>query len=339
VNLSDLDYDYPADQIATQPQEPCRILLAQRSFDPREIQRSELYQNFKSGDVLVLNDTLVSRRRVFALHDDLEILFVKALSDLQWEVLCPARLLNPGDKIALPGGLFLELISKGFPQRVQSSEPLSEAYFAQWGEVALPPYIQKARNQRHSSAEDLVWYQTAWAKHVGSAAAPTASLHFGPRDLEELLARGVVIRFLTLHVGLGTFLPVRTERLEDHVMHQETVTIPSETLSALVTAKARGQRIWALGTTVARALESYASGELIQDANGNASGAASIFIQPGYEWQMVSGLMTNFHQPKSTLLALVAAFAGLSEMRAAYDWAIARGFRLFSYGDLSVWLN
>jgi S-adenosylmethionine:tRNA ribosyltransferase-isomerase len=339
VDISSLDYAYPAEAIATRPQEPCRILLFDPSSTPREISRAELFAQFKPDDVLILNDTQVSRRRVFSSNDETEILFVKKLSDLRWEVLFPARKLDPGDVLPLPGDVQMKLVTKGAPQIVETSVSVDEEYFEKWGEVALPPYIQKARNQRHASAEDQRWYQTSWAQKLGSSAAPTASLHFRLEELEPLKAQGVHLHFLTLHVGLGTFLPIRSERLDDHTMHEEFVSIPASTVSALETARQKGARIWALGTTVTRALESLANGDLAPTESGDFSGLAKLFIQPGYEWKLVSGLLTNFHQPRSTLLALVAAFAGLEPTLAAYRFAIERRFRLFSYGDLSVWLR
>ena len=182
--------------------------------------------------------------------------------------------------------------------------------------------------------EDVRGYQTAFALKEGSLAAPTASLHFKKRDLQQLKSRGVDVSYLTLHVGLGTFLPVDGEDLSDHPMHKEWVEVPPDLALAVKKCRERGGRVWALGTTVTRALESWA----LQGASPQGyEGLTDLMIQPGYSFKVVDVLMTNFHQPKSTLLALVMAFAGVSRVKEAYQWAMDHEFQLFSYGDLSVW--
>jgi S-adenosylmethionine:tRNA ribosyltransferase-isomerase len=295
----------------------------------------ELFAEFQSGDCLVLNETRVLRHRVFT-EAGLEILFLEALNDerTRWSVLCPSSRWKPGTQQILSRGIALDLVARGRTQVVQAEQPLSAEYFESCGEMPLPPYIQKARGERHNRADDSSQYQTAWAKNQGSLAAPTASLHFTKSDLERLKDRGVRIVKLTLHVGLGTFLPVNVESLDEHVMHAENVTIPADTWRAVSECSGR---VWALGTTVARSLESAAAGMLKLEANGDYSGATALFIRPGFTWKVVDVLMTNFHQPRSTLLALVAAFAGLEHVKECYAWAIERHFRLFSYGDLTVW--
>ncbi|MEE6251420.1 MAG: S-adenosylmethionine:tRNA ribosyltransferase-isomerase, partial [Bdellovibrionota bacterium] len=202
----------------------------------------------------------------------------------------------------------------------------------------LPPYIQKARADRHEKKEDESWYQTAWAEKEGSAAAPTASLHFKDYHLKALRERGVEILKLTLHVGLGTFLPVSTENLEDHIMHKEWIEIPKLSLERIKLAKERGNKVWALGTTVTRSLESYAN-QLLEEQEDSYIGASDLFIYPPYTYKMVDVLLTNFHQPKTTLMALVAAFTDIDNLKKSYSWAIEKRFRLFSYGDLSVWMK
>jgi S-adenosylmethionine:tRNA ribosyltransferase-isomerase len=340
---NDLDYLFPAELIATEPRADYRILKGAMSASekPVELNLGELFALFKSGDVLVINDTRVVKRRVFA--GDLEILFIEPVQGAEraWRVLFPARDLKVGAKIALPGGLTATLKEKGLPQTLEVDGELAPEYFTVHGEFALPPYIQKARGERHSQDQDAKWYQTAWADQnkSGSCAAPTASLHFSESDLAKLKAKGVQIHRLTLHVGIGTFLPVKTDNLEDHKMHGEYIEIPASTLAAIKAAKQNGAKIWALGTTVARSLESYGQSLLEIDSSGRATGLSSLFIKPGFEWQWVDGLLTNFHQPKSTLVALVAAFAGLENVLASYAYAVEKRFRLFSYGDLSVWIK
>lgn len=321
--------------MATSPKADYRTLLS-RSGELTELKPGQVIDLFKAGDVLVINDTKVLKRRVFS-ENALEILFLKQLDDYCWEVLYPARGMKVGQLLSLPSGITMTLEKKGLPQVVKLSEVVSENYFLECGELPLPPYIQKARNERHNVKDDSSWYQTEWAKSDGSFAAPTASLHFSNGDIEKIKAKGALVLPLTLHVGLGTFLPVKTDNLQDHKMHSEWCYISSETIEKANKAKQEGGKVFALGTTVTRALESYAAGMLEANDEGSFSGETDIFITPGFKYKFVDVLMTNFHQPKSTLLALVSAFAGLENVKKAYSWAIERKFRLFSYGDFSVW--
>ena len=276
-----------------------------------------------------MNNTKVLKRRVFA--DNLEILFLSSSADkTEWSVLFPSRDLKVGAEIILPLGRKVTLAAKGRPQTIKSETPLEESYFEQVAELPLPPYIQKARGERHNVTDDLHWYQTAWAKKPGSLAAPTASLHFSERDLENIKKRGVQVETLTLHVGLGTFLPITEETLKLGVLHKESVEISDNTWKNILKAKADGKKIWALGTTVTRSLESAAQGR-------GTNFETDLFIQPGFEFKIVDVLMTNFHQPGSSLLSLVMAFAGIETVKKAYAWAIKNEFKLFSYGDFSVW--
>jgi S-adenosylmethionine:tRNA ribosyltransferase-isomerase len=327
VTLKDLDFTYPESLIATEPKEPCRIFYGTRA---QEISRQDLYSLFNPGDLLVINDTRVEKRRVFT-EDGLEILFLKPLSEHLWQVLFPAREVKDNATLLLPDKLKATLKERGLPQVLELSRPIDQDYFLKFGELALPPYIQKARSERHNRELDKDWYQTEWAKNSGSAASPTASLHFSAQDFELLKSKDVGVSTVTLHIGMGTFLPIKSENLYEHKMHTEWYNIPAETLNAIEEAKAKGARVWALGTTVVRTLEAYAK-------TGKPQTEADIFIQPGFEWRVVTGLLTNFHQPKSTLLALVVAFHGdLAQVKRAYQKAIQENFRLFSYGDLTVW--
>ncbi len=333
MKLKDLYFDFPEDLIATEPQRPSRVLYVGKGV--KEITIETLLQQIPAGDVLVVNNTKVLKRRVFA--GDLEILFLSSTDKLTWEVLFPSRKFSLGDVIDLPLGYKMTLVQKGRPQLVKVDQPLEETYFSQIAELPLPPYIQKMRKQRHAISADESWYQTAWASQPGSFAAPTASLHFSPQDIEGLKNRGVKVLELTLHVGLGTFLPVTVEDLDQHQMHQEYVQIPPQTWIAVQEAKRKGYKIWSLGTTATRALESVAMDYLSGSSVTGYSGFSKLLIQPGFEWTVVDRLLTNFHQPESTLLALVAGFAGLERLTKAYRFAIANKFKLFSYGDLSVW--
>ncbi len=334
MKLHDLDYSYPENLVATEPRYPSRVMRVNLS-QPEEISFQDFLQSIPAGDLLVVNNTKVLKRRVFA--GDLEILFLKKLAPMEWEVLFPSKKFKLGDTVELPAGVMMTLSQKGRPQKVTLNQELAEEYFQKYGELPLPPYIQKAREARHTVEADESWYQTVWAKNAGSFAAPTASLHFKQQDLDFLKARGVEIVELTLHVGLGTFLPVTAEDLDQHDMHEEFVEIPATTWQKIQSAKSTGRKVWSLGTTATRSVESAALGLLPQAVNGDFSGFTKLLVQPGYEWRIVDVLLTNFHQPQSTLMALVSGFSSLETVKACYQWAIERNFRLFSYGDLSVW--
>lgn len=364
MNKSDLYYDYPEELIATHPLRPSRILLG--GVDPREISRADLFGLFQPGDVLVVNNTKVEKRRLFS-PEGLEILFVKDLScssqaidgdgeiqshakngdehepEVTWEVLFPSRNIKIGEDILVIDDkktpLSMRLIEKGMPQKVRLSRKLTSQDFERWGEPALPPYIQKARGQRRAEGMDTDWYQTDWAQIEGSSAAPTASLHFTKDDLRALEARGVIMAQITLHIGLGTFLPVKVDHLDDHQMHFERVSLSADSIEKIKKAVLNKNRVWALGTTSCRAVESWAQDLLKPGAGGGFYGDTDLFIKPGYKWKVVSGLLSNFHQPESTLLALVSAFSDLESVKKSYAYAIEKKFRLFSYGDLTVWLR
>jgi len=340
MRLEDLDFQYPEELVATQRAEISRVMLV-KNRQPHELSSvAELLDQFQPGDVLVINDTKVLKRRLFT-ESGLEILFLNAQDSHSWEVLCPASRWKPNQLQTLPDGVTLELMQRGKPQLVRSSVPLNEDYFQKHAELPLPPYIQKARGERHNRSADLKEYQTAWAQSPGSLAAPTASLHFGQKDLEVIESRGAKVLKITLHVGIGTFLPIEVDDLAHHQMHAEHAEISAAVWSEIQQAKEAGGRVWVLGTTVTRALESAAHGLLPKNPRdpGGFFGETNLFITPGHEYRMVDVLCTNFHQPKSTLMALVAAFSDLETVKRCYAWAIDRRFRLFSYGDLSVWMK
>jgi len=372
MNKNDLLFDFPESLIAQEPLRPSRICSAllnaegnlssdskknyqqmrspktieepaggrmegQAAEAARELSWDDFLSQFQDGDVLVLNNTKVLKRRVFTA-DGVEILFLSTEDQFHWSVLFPSRRYKVGSILCLPGGIEITLLEKGRPQKVKSNQKLNENYFTQYGELPLPPYIQKARAKRHTQAADETWYQTQWSEKPGSFAAPTASLHFTQDHLAQLKTRGVEILYLTLHVGLGTFLPVEVEDLSQHIMHKEWVEVPQSVIQTLESAQHKQKKVWAMGTTVVRALESYACGLLSFDSeNSTFVGHTDLLILPGFQFKMVHRMLTNFHQPESTLLALVMAFAGVEKVKNVYQWAIANKFRLFSYGDLSVW--
>ena len=339
MKTSEFSFIYPEELVAQKPVSDSRVMWT--SFGsagvnpPEEISLAHLKDRLQPGDTLVLNDSGVIPRRVFSA-EGLEILFVKEEEPGLWQVLFPARQLKVGASLSLPGDLKAQLVAKGLPQKLRLERAVENDYFDEYGELALPPYIQKARGERRNRDQEEDWYQTAWWKTRGSCAAPTASLHFSSEDIEQWQAKGVNIAWVTLHVGLGTFLPVKTDNLEDHQMHAEWCFVPRQTVEQIRQSQTSGGRVWALGTTATRSLESWALGRLEESPEG-WSGETDLFIRPGFEFQVVDVLMTNFHQPESTLLALVSAFAGREAVLSAYEWAVDSGFRLFSYGDLSVW--
>jgi S-adenosylmethionine:tRNA ribosyltransferase-isomerase len=335
MKLSDLKFDYPAELIATSPVRPTRVMWVDVGQQPIEIALDQLLEKIPAGDILVVNNTKVLKRRVFA-ENEIEVLFLDQVAQNAdsniWKVLFPSKKYTVGNELKLPKGFTLKLIEKGRPQLVSVTPPISDADFATMAELPLPPYIQKAREQRHNAEADESWYQTAWAKVEGSMAAPTASLHFSQEDLQVLRARGVQVVELTLHVGLGTFLPVTVEDLDQHIMHSEQYEISEMNWQLIKQAKKNQKKVWSLGTTSTRVLESVARTEKL-------FGSTDILLQVGSEFKIVDRLLTNFHQPESTLLALVAGFSGLEQVKSCYEWAIHNKFRLFSYGDLSVWLK
>ncbi len=335
MKVTDLDFDFPEELIATTPQRPSRVMWVDPTEGPQEISIQDLLMRIPAGDILVINNTRVLKRRVFS--GDVEILFLKQLNATDWEVLFPSKKLKVGSTLELPMGLTMSLLEKGRPQKVRLNQEVAESYFQKVAELPLPPYIQKARQQRHTVNSDESWYQTAWASQPGSFAAPTASLHFSGQDIETLRSKGVKVCEITLHVGLGTFLPVTADDLDEHDMHEEYVEVPAEVWQAVQQAKESKARVWSLGTTTTRSLESAAAGLLQGSPQEGFRGFTKLLIQPGFEFKIVNYLLTNFHQPQSTLLALVAGFSSLEKVKACYQWAVERKFRLFSYGDLSCW--
>ena len=353
MNLSELSYELPTELIAKTPKRPSRILFSENGVS-EEIGKENLFAKFSEGDVLVINNTAVLKRRIF--YRDLEILFlgisVRHQSPMIWEVLFPAKNFAVNSWIDLPDGLQMRLLEKGRPQIVELSRAVDEVYFDQHAQLPLPPYIQELRESRQNLAEDNIWYQTAWAKLQGSLAAPTASLHFTQNDLSVLREKGVSVLEITLHVGLGTFLPIKVDNLDQHEMHSEEVCIPDSVWTEVLNAKSQERKIFVLGTTVMRTLESFYLFQkgLIPEKNGFSFeksttlegsevyyGKTSLFIRPGFEFHVADYLLTNFHQPQSSLLALVYAFYGKSSVQSAYHYAINHRFRFLSYGDLSVW--
>ena len=302
------------------------------------------------GDLLILNDSRVIPARLYAtragLHTQpnspeptgrIEVLLTQQISENEWSALVrPSRKVQPGERLHFHASdspkplLEAEIIAAGeFGERTLRFQPVADfnAILNKIGHMPLPPYIHRSDNP-----EDRERYQTIYSHQPGSAAAPTAGLHFTPEILAQLKEKGIQIETLTLHVGLGTFQPVRGENLEEIHLHAEHYTLPASTAEAINHALHRGNRIIAAGTTTTRTLEHCAA-----IAEGKPliphSGQTSIFLSPGHKFQIVSGLLTNFHLPKSTLLMLVSAFAGMENVLEAYAHAVEKKYRFFSYGD------
>ncbi|OQW46598.1 MAG: S-adenosylmethionine:tRNA ribosyltransferase-isomerase [Proteobacteria bacterium SG_bin7] len=329
MDLRDLDFKYPETLVATEPSDFSRVMWVDSHGIPSEVSIDELLGKFSGGDVLILNNSRVLKRRIFS-QEGFEILFIKELKENNWEVLFPATRMKSA-KLLLPEQVELKFVKGGRPQVVEVNKNLDDNYFEKYGELPLPPYIQKARQERHQKSEDEKWYQTAWAKEPGSLASPTASLHFKNHHLEILKKKSVKIVYVTLHVGLGTFLPISAVNLKDHKMHEEEFEVTKEAWNEIQSAKTNGKNIWALGTTSVRAVESFAYKQIEKSTT-------DLFIIPGFEFKVVTRLLTNFHQPQTTLLALVSAFSN-GRWQKCYEWAIENKFRLFSYGDLTAWEN
>jgi S-adenosylmethionine:tRNA ribosyltransferase-isomerase len=338
------DYALPHDRIAQRPVEPrdrSRLLVVPRDGSPfRHLEFRDLVGLIPPGDALVLNETRVLPARLRGFKPTgapAEVLLLRPVTadEREWEALVrPGGKLKPGRRIIVAEGeegLALQVLDSapGGGRIVRLEGPLPpRAALERWGEMPLPPYIDRA-----AEASDRECYQTVYARAAGSVAAPTAGLHFTPAVLDALAAKGVELVTLVLHVGLGTFRPVDHEELERHVMHSEWYEVPPAAAGALAEVRARGGCVWAVGTTVTRTLEAASDGTGQVRAG---SGWTDLFIRPPYRFRVVDRLLTNFHLPRSTLLMLVAAFAGHQRTLDAYRTAVVEGYRFYSYGDAMV---
>jgi S-adenosylmethionine:tRNA ribosyltransferase-isomerase len=363
VLVRDFNYILPPEQIAQQPlpdRAASRMLVVDRATGSVQDNRFRDFPNvLHPSDLLVLNDTRVLPARLFArragihaqpisshnpavaqhLQGNVEVLLTAQHSPLEWSAL-----VHPGRKLPVGERLFFfaqqekdteplltaEIVGRGeFGERRLRFDPVDDFYATldRIGHMPLPPYIH-----RTDDVADRERYQTVFAAERGSAAAPTAGLHFTAEILSHIRARGIEIAHLTLHVGLGTFQPVRVEKLEDIRLHSERYTLPQSTARAVNLARREGRRVIAVGTTTVRTLEHCARAAEEGELRAH-SGETDMFIAPGYEFRVVGGLLTNFHLPQSTLLMLVCAFAGTEKVLAAYNHAVAEGYRFFSYGD------
>jgi S-adenosylmethionine:tRNA ribosyltransferase-isomerase len=360
MRLDELDYHLPREQIAQRPldrREASRLLLLSRSSGVFEDHQFTEFPTLLRGDeLLVFNNARVIPARLFGrrsgvhsqpasratrgehLTGKVEIFLTRELDSETWEALVrPGRKMHVGEKVLFGDSeLEAEILSRGqlglrTLKFVSHDQRTIGQHFERLGHVPLPPYIERA-----DESSDRERYQTVFAKRPGAIAAPTASLHFSTEILEQIRARGVESCELTLHVGIGTFQPIHTETLEGHLMHAEGYEIPEATADRIQSARDAGRPIIAVGTTVVRALED-ASLRASESGSGNlvlaGKADARLFITPGFRFRVAEGLLTNFHLPRSTLLALVCAFAGREHVLGAYEHAVEAGFRFYSYGD------
>lgn len=337
MNVSDFDYELPKELIAQTPlkvRDSSRLLvLDKNNGEIKHNHFNDILKYFNSGDVLVLNDTKVIPARLIGVKEEtgavIELLLLKDLGEDKWECLSkPAKRLKIGTIVSFGNGELKALVVEKFDEGLTHVKLLYDGILMEildsLGSMPLPPYI-------HEKLEENNRYQTVYAKNIGSAAAPTAGLHFTPELLKEIESMGVEVVYVTLHVGLGTFRPVEVDNILDHHMHSEFYVMNEETANVLNKAKDEGRRIIAVGTTSTRTLETIASN------NGGrfvaTSGNTEIFIYPGYEFKAIDCLITNFHLPKSTLVMLVSALAGKDNILNAYKEAVNEKYRFFSFGD------
>ncbi len=336
MKVSDFDYELPQELIAQDPLEKrsnSRLMVLDKNTG--EISHQHFYdiKNYlRPGDCLVINNTRVIPARLYGARvgsgGKVEILLLKRVSDKVWECLVkPGKKARPGMEISFGDGLLIgkitDIVEEGNRLIEFSYEGVFEEILDRLGEMPLPPYITHKLQDRDR-------YQTVYAKYDGSAAAPTAGLHFTPELLAEIKAMGVRVAEVTLHVGLGTFRPVKEDEVLDHHMHSEYYEINQEACDIINDTKAKGGRVISVGTTSTRTLESAAvAGEPLTPK----SGWTEIFIYPGYEFKVIDGLITNFHLPQSTLIMLVSALAGREHVLKAYETAVQEKYRFFSFGD------
>lgn len=338
MKTSDFDYHLPESSIAQTPAEPrdsSRLLVLDRETAEFEHKIFRDVRDYlKAGDLLVLNQTRVIPARIFAHKETggkVELLLLRRRDELTWEALVGGKGLRVGKTVQVESGPKAEILEilEGSERLIKFSAPI-EPYFSQVGNVPLPPYI-------HEKLTDPERYQTVFAKEPGSAAAPTAGLHFTPQLLDEIKLMGVKVAYVTLHVGLDTFAPVNEDNPEEHTIHSEWCHLPQETADLINETKRNGGRVVAVGTTSVRTLESAGNYASRITHHGfeitTFTGATKLFILPGYQFKVVDVMITNFHLPKSTLLMLVSAFTGREKILETYNLAIQEGYRFYSFGD------
>jgi S-adenosylmethionine:tRNA ribosyltransferase-isomerase len=334
MKTSDFNYDLPPERIAQVPVEPrhaSRLLVMNRA--DQRLTHTEFWNiadYLKSGDVLVVNQTRVIPGRLHARKATggrVELLLLRQIEPGVWEALVGGKKMSVGTKVVVENGpdVTIDQVLEGSRRVVRFSEPI-EPFLPNAGEMPLPPYI-------HERLADPERYQTVYSKVTGSAAAPTAGLHFTPELMSRLTQMGVEFAFVTLHVGLDTFAPVTEENAEEHIIHTEWCEVTPETTAVINLAKQEHRRVIAVGTTSVRTLESAARLAHPGQVIGEMSGSTDLFILPGYQFKVVDAMVTNFHLPKSSLLMLVSAFAGRDFVLSTYQEAVRLEYRFYSFGD------
>lgn len=338
MNVSEFNYDLPEELIAQTPVEPrdtSRLLtLDRQTGETKQGTFRDILDDVRPDDVWVFNNTRVIPARLYGKRPTggrVEVLLLHPLGEDRWEVLVrPGKKALPGTELTFDAGVTATVEDRTeFGGRVVKFTYDGDFYarLDEIGEMPLPPYI-------HERLQDRERYQTVYSKTPGSAAAPTAGLHFTPEVLKEIAARGATVCYVTLDVGLGTFRPVSVTQIEAHHMHSETYNVSEETARLINEAKRAGRRIVAVGTTSVRTLESAGQSGVVQAGRD----ATELFIYPGYEFKIVDAMVTNFHLPQSTLLMMISAFAGKEHVLAAYREAVAAKYRFFSFGD-AMWIR
>jgi S-adenosylmethionine:tRNA ribosyltransferase-isomerase len=350
MQVADFDYDLPESFIAQEPLEPrdsSKLMQLNRQTGAIEHRIfREIVELLHSGDVLVMNNTRVIPARLKATKAEtggqVEVLLLRQMNDTEWRVLVGGKRVMQGVKLAFPGSTITAAVIEeyeGAERLIRFSQPVNDL-LVQLGEMPLPPYI-------HTRLHDSERYQTVYSRNKGSAAAPTAGLHFTPDLLLQLRAKGVQLAYCTLHIGLDTFQPVKVENVHEHHIHSEFATLDAENARIINEAKLAGGRIIAVGTTSTRTLETsgiLSAGGVPSNPNAVTEICAwrpviaferdtDLFIYPGYQWRVVDAMITNFHLPKSTLLMMMSAFAGREAILHAYDIAKQHNYRFFSFGD------
>ncbi|MFL3023358.1 MAG: tRNA preQ1(34) S-adenosylmethionine ribosyltransferase-isomerase QueA [Methylophilaceae bacterium] len=333
MNIDDFNYNLPENLIAQSPlkeRRDSRLLIINPT---KQTLQDSFFKQFtshlSSNDLVIFNDTKVIKARLFGKKltgGKVELLIERIFDNTNAIALIKtSKTIKSGIEVMIDKGVYLKIISrKNNLFHIRLNKGSFEKLLKSYGHIPLPPYIQ-----REDEEQDMIRYQTIYAKNEGAVAAPTAGLHFSQSDFKELNKKNITTAFLTLHVGSGTFQPVKVSDINDHIMHEEVYYLDANIIDAIAKTKAKGGRIIAIGTTVLRALESAFAEEVIKkDYN-----VTKIFIKPGFKFKVVDALFTNFHLPKSTLLMLISAFAGSKFTKKAYNHAIEKKYRFFSYGD------
>lgn len=335
MRVNEFDFSLPETLIAKEPvkvRDHCRLLVLNGKNQIEERFFFDLPDYMEEGDLLLLNNTKVIPARLIGKKKTggkVEFLLVREIEPHTWEILCRNRFTGP---LNISDTLSVHI----WDGRVATFESNGNIIDKLWevGQMPLPPYIKRPPDER-----DRNWYQTVYAEKIGSIAAPTAGIHFTPELIEKIRVKGVLVKFITLHVGVGTFKPIKAENVRDHRMEAEYFEIGKDVIEAIKHTKTANKRVFAVGTTTTRAVEGFFSSRSVVFQDGLFKGMTNIFIYPGYRFTVVDSLITNFHLPRSTPLFLTGALCGKDHLMMAYRFAVSKGYRFFSYGDAMLILR